>query len=255
VTRDAGPAYRRIVLTVCGVLLLGGSVVEAQVVGVGYAASISGGQGTYPTANMNGVYFFNGVDVTAGPVRAAFTVPWMRVNTTFVATDTTVPAVSSTSTGFGDPLLRLDARVVDSGSTAVGVAGAVKIPMVDASTGRSTGKTDVAVGGTAFTVVERTSLMADVLFWKYGDPEGVDFKDTWSYNVGAAQAVGTGRWSVTGSVSGFSAGIDNASPPVTLNLGILGLVARRQSMAVTASFGLTQSAADFFIATSWRIAR
>lgn len=247
-------------MTMAAVALIAGAcppIVSGQA--VGYTGSFYGVHGSDPTGRVDSVYVFNGVDVTSGPVRVSVALPWVRVETTLperVGLDTTA-ALSSTSTGWGDPLARLDVRVLDDQRHGVqlGVAAAIKMSLVDASTGRGTGETDYALGATAFKSVRRTALMADVLFWKYGDPDGVDLTDTWSYSLGVAQAFGSGRWSTVGSVSGFSSGLGEGPPPVALNLGVLMLMGRRQSLALTTSIGLTGSSSDVSIGTSWRITR
>ena len=165
--------------------------------------------------------------------------------------------LASTSTGVADSTVRIDVRVWDNRPRAiqVGLTGAVKLPVVDATSGRGTGEADYGVGASAFKTMSRTSLMADVLFWKYGDPEGVDFANTSSCSAGVAQVVGGGRFSAMGSISGFSSGVGDLPPPVALNLSVLSLIGRRQSLAVTASIGLNDSTSDFSVGTSWRIAR
>ena len=245
-------------------LLLGGGVtlvgptVPAHAQTVGYTVSLYTVRGTYAGEETDGLYLFNGIDVSGGPIRVAFTIPWVRTESTVPVLDATGVATptSYTSTGIGDPLVRGDLQVVrdQRGSFQLGVAGAVKLPMVEATTGRGTGELDLAVGATAFKVVNRTSLMADVLFWHYGDPADVDFDDTWSYSVGVAQMLGVGgRWSLMGSLSGFSTGIDGAPPPRSFTVGILALAGRSQSVAVSTSLGLNDSASDFSLGVSWRM--
>jgi hypothetical protein len=224
---------------------------------VGYTGAVSLVSGTYLTERVDSLYLFNGVDVAGGPWRLAATVPFMRLEALPIEglPEGTPPAAPAS--GFGDPLVRVDLFVVDEAGPAlqVGVAGAVKLPIVDPSTGRGTGEADYGVGGSVFRIINRTSLMADLLFWKYGDPEGVDYVDTVSYSVGVGQIIGNGRWSTLVSVAGFSAGIEGAPPPLALNVALMTLVGRQQSLAVSASIGLTESSTDFSVGTSWRIGR
>ena len=241
----------------CGLVL--GCPWTAHAQHVGYTGAISAVRGTYPTARVDSSYVFSGVDISGGPVRVAVTIPFMHLETTpsIVVPDGTSPAPATTNSGFGDPLARFDLLVVNKSERGLqlGVAAAVKMPLIDASTGRGTGEVDYGVGGSAFKIVSRTSLMADLLFWKYGDPEGIDFTDTWSYSVGVAQIIGNGRWSALVSLAGFSSGIDGASPPLALNVALMRLVGHQQSLAVSASIGLNDSSSDFSIGTSWRIGR
>ena len=143
---------------------------------------------------------------------------------------TLVPAAETTATGVGDPLARVDVAVVNDPARAlqVSVAGSVKLPVADSENGLGTGKADVAIGGSIFKALGRTSVLADALFWKYGDPEGIDFANALSYSVGVGQLLGDGRWSALVSLSGFTTGIAGLSPPVQLNLGLLTLVGGAQ---------------------------
>lgn len=236
-------------------VLLWGSAVAAQT--VGFTASLTGVRGTYPLERVDGVYVFNGMDLSKGRVRASVTIPFVRLMSEPVSTlsgTTTLPAPSS-STGFADPVIRVDVRMLEIRPRhgQFGLSVAAKPAMVDAPTGRGSGRSDYAIGGTAFSTARRTSLMADVLYWKYGDPPDLDVQNALSFSVGAAQVLGRGRWSALASISGFTAGADDMPAPLSLNVGMLTLVSGRQSLAVSASIGLTEGSSDFAIGTSWRV--
>lgn len=256
-------SWRRLVTAgVASAALAVAAPVTAQAQDLGYSGSISTARTDVPGATYGGLYFFNSIDVGRGPVRVTMSVPWIRLHTATDAavspTDgTTIPATDATTAGFGDPLARVDVRVVDRPASAlqVGVAGAAKFPVVAAETGRGTGELDAAVGITAYKGLGRSSLMLDALYWKYGDPEGVDFPDAFSYSLAVGRILDrAGRWSTMVSLAGFSAGYDGLSPPVLLNVAMLRLLGR-QSLSVSASVGLTDSATDFAIGTTWRITR
>jgi len=211
---------------------------------------------TYETERATSLYFFNGVDVSAGPLRLSASIPLIRQRTTPVDSLADLSTVSAprTNTGFGDPLVRLDVRVVDDRrhDLQIGVAGSVKPAFVDAADGLGTGETDFGAGVSAFKAMGRTALLADALFWKYGDPEGVDFEDSLSYSLGVGRSLGTGRWSTIVSFAGFSP-VGDAPPPLLLTIGVMALTGRSQSLAITTGLGLTDSASDFSIGASWRI--
>jgi hypothetical protein len=229
---------------------------------IGYTASLFLTHAGSPNETYDNVYIFNTMDLTSGRLRFSLSVPWVRQH--FVTEDTlsvvdgsVIPGTDTVTSGFGDPLARVDVRIMEDWSRAlqVGVVGSVKLPVVDVEGGFGTGEADVGVGVSVFKGTGRNSLLIDALYWKYGDPEGVDFEDTLSYSVGVARMVGTGNWSAMVSLSGFTTALEGQSPPVQVNVGLLGLVGRRQSLAVSAGFGLTDSAGDFSIGTSWRISR
>jgi hypothetical protein len=245
---------------VCALALAWAAPVAAQ--DVGYTASFFVARTTLPGEKFDSVYVFNSVDLADGPLRFNLSVPWARqhwVTDEIVnpVDGSLIPGTDTVATGFGDPLARVDVRLVNDWSRGlqVGVVGSVKMPVVDIASGLGTGETDYAVGVSAFKAAGRTSLLVDALFWKYGDPEGVDFEDALSYSVGMARVVGNGRWSTMVSLSGFTSAPAGFSPPVLLNLGLLSLVGQRQSLAISAGIGLTDSAGDFSIGTSWRISR
>jgi hypothetical protein len=228
---------------------------------VGYTASLSVARAGYPTTErLTGIYLFNSVDIATGPLRASVSIPFIRqrVTSSVPLTDplTGIAAVvDDTNTGFGDPLIRVDVRVFDGRGLQVGVAGSVKPAIVNAADGLGTGAVDYGVGGSVFQVTGRTSLFLDLLYWNYGDPEGTVFQDSLSYSAGVGRILGSGRWSALLSLAGFSRGVDDSTPPLQLNMGLLALAGRRQSLAITAGVGLTDSAGDFSLGTSWRITR
>jgi hypothetical protein len=230
---------------------------------LGYTGSLFVSHLSYPDdeGRATSVYLFNSVDVTAGPVRASVSIPFIRRNSTFP--EPSIDPASSpaewaeTATGFGDPLIRADFAVLDDRSLGLEltVAGSLKLPLASVESGLGTGEADVGAGGSLFAARGRTSLFADLIYWKYGDPAGVDFKDSLSYSVGIGRTIGTGRWSALTSLGGFSRGIDGQPGPLQLNLTMLAAASRRHSVAVTAGIGLNDATRGFSLGTSWRIAR
>jgi hypothetical protein len=225
---------------------------------LGYTGSVFVARSTYETDRATSLYLFNGVDLTAGAFRIAASIPLVRQRITPLDSllDPAVPREATTNAGFGDPLVRVDVRVVDDRPRGfqLAVAGSIKPAIVDAAGGLGTGVADYAAGLSAFKTIGRTALFADALYWKYGDPEGVDFENSWSYSLGVGRPIGAGRWSTLVSVAGFSP-IAGTPAPLLLNIGLLALTAPHQSLAITAGVGLTRSASDFSIGTSWRIQR
>lgn len=237
----------------CLVALVAGSPARAQE--VGYTASMSVARETFDTERLTSIYVFNSVDVSGGPVRLWLSVPFIHQRLGLV--DAALDTPDETSTGFGDPLIRVDVRIADDRERGlqIGLAGSVKPSIVDPEGGLGTGEADVGFGGTVFKTAGRTSLFGDLLFWRYGDPEGVAYRDSLSYSVGVGRVLGRGRWSAMASLSGFSHGLEGASPPMQLYLTMLTLAGRGQSLAITVGIGLNDDSGDFSLGTSWRIAR
>jgi hypothetical protein len=100
---------------------------------IGYTASIYGARGTCPASTATSAYLFNSVDVTTGPVRVTSAVPFVHQRT--LSTDAAVDPltggtldVETRATGFGDPLIRVDLRVLGDRRRALqaGVAVAAR---------------------------------------------------------------------------------------------------------------------------------
>lgn len=244
---------------VCGVasaLLAGASPGAAQQVGCSLA--VSAARGTYDAGyRLSGLYLFAGLDVTGGPVRLWASLPVIRSSSSVDALDPVSGAPGSTesiSTGVGDPLVRVDVRLVDDRANAlqVSVAASVKPSLVDPAGGLGTGETDVAFGGSLFKAFGRTSVFADALYWKYGDPEGLDYRDAVIYSVGFGRVIGRSRWSSMVSLSGASQGADGGEPPMQINVAALLPAGDRQSLAISGSIGLRGSTGGFSLSTSWR---
>lgn len=238
-------------IDVAAALALAAAPLAASAQTVGYTVGLAGVRGTYPGERLDSAYVFHTIDASAGAIRASLTVPWVRVAST---PELGAPATLS---GVGDPLLRADVRVAASaaGGWQLSLAAAVKPPIVNAETGRGTGELDVAGGATALKVMGRTSLLADLLYWKYGDPEGAAFPDTLVYSVGVARRLGGGRWSMLSSLSGSTAPVGDLDPPVAVTMAVLAMVGRRQSVVLSATAGLTNGASDLAVGASWRVAR
>jgi hypothetical protein len=230
---------------------------------LGYTASLFAARTTVPGTAIDGVYVFNSVDAGRGPVRVTFSVPWIRNRSVTEASidpldGSAIAATDTTTTGFGDPLLRVDARIIHRPDAAlqVGLTGAAKLPTVDPDTGRGTGEFDGAIGVSVYKGFGPTSFLVDALYWRYGDPDTIDFDDSLSYSVAMARTLGaSSRWSTMVSLSGFSAGYNGLAAPAQVNVAMLRLLGRRQSLSVSASVGLTESATDYSIGTSWRVTR
>lgn len=243
--------------------LLPGSGGVATAQDVGYTASIFAARSSGPDATFDSVSVFNSVDVSRGPLRFTFSVPLGRYHTVIEdgvdAVDGSVlPGSDTTASGFGDPWIRADVRVIDDRARglSVSLAGSVKPPLVNPESGLGTGETDYAFGVSLYRAGGGTALLADILYSVFGDPEGLDYRDGLSYSTGVARTLSpSGRWSALVTVSGFTAGYGDLPPPVQLNAGLLTLIGGRHSLAVSAGVGLTRSAADVSVSASWRVSR
>ena len=232
---------------------------------IAYTGTVFATHGTYldGAEKSSSLFVFNTVEAGAGRFHASVSVPFISRRTTWtptgaeVAAGTADTAFKDTATGVGDPWVRAEVRVVDDRlrGVQVSVAGSLKLPMVSAENGLGTGKADAALGGSMYVTQGAASFFVDAMFWKYGDPEGIDFQDALSYGLGVGHVIGSGRWSAAGSLVGFSRGIDGTSPPLQLTLTVLRLLSARQSLALSAGFGLNDRTDRISIGASWRVAR
>jgi hypothetical protein len=113
------------------------------------------------------------------------------------------------TSGFGDPLARVDVRIVDDWSRAlqIAVVGSVKLPVVDVlRAGWARARPMSGSASRRSRAPVEHSLLIDAVYWKYGDPEGVDFEDALSYSVGVARMVGTGKLVCHGVALGLHLG-------------------------------------------------
>ena len=113
-----------------GSAILLGAASSGSAQTVGYSSSVFVARTTFETEQFDAVYVFNSVDITGGPFRLVASVPFIhqRVTSADSMVDPAAPSTLVTNTGFGDPLIRLDVRLVDDWSRRlqVGVSGSVK---------------------------------------------------------------------------------------------------------------------------------
>lgn len=157
--------------------------------------------------------------------------------------------------GIGDPLVRVDLELIGgrSRSPAVTVATSVKAPVASVSSGFSTGEWDVGAGSSVAKTFGRNSIVADVMFWHFGDSDALELQDALSIGLSYGRVLGGGRWAVLMSGSGFTRVIEGQTPPVQLGVGLNRLFSSQRSLAAGIFVGLTGTAADVAAGVSWRV--
>jgi hypothetical protein len=138
--------------------------------------------------------------VDTAPARGGTT-----TSTTRTTTDTTVPpatdiAPAISACGFGDIVVRGRYYVLDERGwlPTIAVRGHVKAPTADASRGLGTGRPDEGIG-VEISRMFRGGVMAmlDGGYTVIGQPAGVDYDNTWWYDVGIGQNFGRGTVNVS----------------------------------------------------------
>jgi hypothetical protein len=122
---------------------------------------------------------------SAPPARTTETVP-------SASSDAAAPATSAC--GMGDIVVRGRYYLVDEGTWLPTIAfrGHLKAPTADADRGLGTGRPDEGVGVEISRTFGRGFMaMADGGYTFIGRPEGVDYRNTWRYDVGVGQNVGS----------------------------------------------------------------
>ncbi|HEX7091889.1 MAG TPA: hypothetical protein VF192_17360 [Longimicrobiales bacterium] len=155
--------------------------------------------------------------------------------------------------GLADPLLSAAVQLYRGWGPllSVDVAAHVKPPLVAAESGAGTGEWDAGVGILAAAAAgSRNLLFADLGWWRYGDPPGLEFPDEVTFGIGAGRALGDRLAAMLLLSGGIDTGGEAASSALlavaSYRVGAAG------SLAAGASVGLDDDAApSLFVA--WRV--
>lgn len=128
--------------------------------------------------------------------RSGTTSPAPRANGgTDLGSDTSAPAQEATGCGMGDIIVRGRYYILNENSILpdVAIRGHVKLPTASAERGLGTGRPDegIAVEGTR-TFATGTLVMVDGGYTFIGKPAGVDYTNSWWYDVGIGQDLARG---------------------------------------------------------------
>lgn len=154
----------------------------------------------------------------------------------------------------GDPLLQVGVALHQGYGIvrSVGAHALAKAPVADVESGIGTGEWDYGAGATLALGGDRTFVLADASYWVVGDMPDLPLRNTLTYGLSVGRALGSGRWSVTGSLMGATAMIESADPPVSLGLGVAHSSGSARGFTAGVSVGLTESAADVSSYVGWR---
>lgn len=188
---------------------------------------------------------------TVGPTSNASTVgSAMHGGTMTPASDAPFSRV-----GAGDPIGRVDVVLwtADAERPSVSLVGAVKAPLADVSSGFGTGAWDVGAGMSGAARVRGTSVFADAVYWKLGNPPGASLRGAVAYALSIGRALPRSRWSLLGTVSGASSLWTGLEAPVQAGMGAGYLLESGTSLFATAAGGLTRTAPAISIGLGWRV--
>lgn len=155
----------------------------------------------------------------------------------------------------GDPMLQAGMELGQGFGIlrSVHVHALAKVPIASAESGVGTGEWDYGAGLSVGLGGLRSFLLADASYWVVGDMPDLPLRNTLSYAVSAGRLLGSGRWSVFGSVMGATAMIADADAPLSLGLGLGYSSGANQGFTLGVSSGLTESAPDLTSYVGWRV--
>ena len=157
--------------------------------------------------------------------------------------------------GIGDPVARLDAALLrdDANHSVLSIVGAAKAPLADVSRGFGTGEWDAGAGLASTVMVGGTSIFADAVYWKLGNPPGGAVRDALAYTVSAGKTLNGSRWSVLGTLAGATSLWTGLEGPVQAGVGAGYLLESGSSVFATAALGLTRTAPTLSTGLGWRV--
>jgi len=131
-----------------------------------------------------------------GPLTLKATVPYLRNSGEVSRTPdgVAIPGTGGTQEGMGDVVLSAGHALLEAGSLTVDGVFKLKLPTADADKGLGTGKTDASLQADAIWRVGAVSALVSLGWKKYGDPEGLDFRNPVFASIGLS-------WRVTPEVS------------------------------------------------------
>ncbi len=158
-------------------------------------------------------------------------------------------------TGLGDPVFRAEFAVSQSQISGMrfGVYGTAKPPLADEDSGFGTGEWDYGAGITVSKRAGSVLFLADLGYWIFGDLPDFELQDPVAYSLGLGHSLVGGRYSVLGSVSGYTETVDGVDGPIEAGLTVSRFNNSGRSFNVTLSAGLTESAPDYALSTGWRV--
>lgn len=114
-----------------------------------------------------------------GPLMVRATLPYLR-NTGAVSRTpdgVPIPGTGGAQEGFGDVVLAAGATLCSSPTSSIDGVAKLKLPTADRDKELGTGKTDWSVQLDGVHGMGSVSVMATLGWKRYGDPEGVDFRN------------------------------------------------------------------------------
>ena len=252
-----------------------------------YVGGVQLATGSYVfQTRTTGVALSSGLDATLGPLRLTAAIPLIAQNTPWIsyAGGTMVPSggpehgtasrqgmgrhrmdsgdvvlpdtVAYSTIGFGDPTMGLTLDIVRGfGRPTLRLTAGAKAPIARPDQGFGTGQWDYGAGLSLAAAAGLTMFFADAQYWILGDLPDLVLENTILLSAAVGRPLGsTSRLAGMLSLSGSTPAIQGLAAPIQLGAGVSTGLGRGRAVALSAAVGLTDSAPDLSLASSWRVA-
>ena len=134
-----------------------------------------------------------------------------------------------------------------------GVRLGIKPPIVGLDSGVGTGEWDLGAGSTMVLGAGSNLIFADLGYWRYGDLQGLELEDGFSYAGGLSRSLLGNRASVMVSLAGAQALIASAESPLSVSLGLGYFLGSGRMINVSAAAGLSETSPDMSVTMGWSV--
>lgn len=257
---------------------------------VSYTGSAQFSTGSYYFENTTNSFFLsNGLSIQSGGFTASLNVPYVVQNTPWISytqiggiptggtqngevkqsarnegqgsgrRQNVIPLADTTSysqSGFSDPTISASFTILSNQYRRfiLSLNSHVKIPFANPSNGFGTGAWDAGLGVSISKAISQNIMVfANTMYWRLGDMEELELKDTVSYGVGLGLFLNQGNLMFSSSLNGMSKVADEFDAPVSLNLGTGLNVHKRIYLNANASAGLSEASPDFAFGLGWSV--
>jgi len=161
--------------------------------------------------------------------------------------------VDFSETGVGDPLLRTDFEVADSGSDAFGLFAQVKIPIADEDSGFGTGEWDYGAGVSYHHRFGTGNLFVEGGWWSLGDLPTLELKDPFTGSISYGQAPDGRAVSWLVFVNGWTEVVEGEDALLQAGLTLARRTSSGYRGSLTVTAGLSDTAPDLGVAIGWSL--
>lgn len=164
--------------------------------------------------------------------------------------------ISYSSASFGDPNLSGNVKLFESNRqrTSVNAGLNVKLPLADPTDGFGTGAWDFGAGVSLFQRIGSDYLwMLDVMHWRLGDMDNLEFKNPVSFSSGLGRSFSNGKWLISANIYGFTRIIEDTDPPLSSGLNAGLRVNPKMNLNANLIIGLSDSNPDVSTGFGWSL--